>query len=280
MPSTPAVSGAGGAQTYGTPTNTGAAGPTSTDASNTDDGNNHSSTPPAGTIAGGVVGGCAGLALVALIAMLFVRWYRRKTQMGHQALPPGTAGGSEGQSRSGPGMAERAGIVPFAAAVPALFRHQNRSTEPEQSERSFTRISGRKLPSQWSEGMSSSQAPNMPLTTVTSAEESEGRNLSSTSFYRDSQGFYGGNGGDLSPGAASPESVNRGPLRASDPGSVMMMSRGPERQPQVHYGGSVPRPGQASALSTSPPAAGALGRSETPSSLLDPNRSSRFTEDM
>lgn len=278
--STPAVSGAGGAQTYGTPANTGAAGPTSTDASNTDDGGNHNSTPPAGTIAGGVVGGCAGLAVVVLIAMLFVRWYRRKSQMGHQALPPGTAGGSEEQSRSAPGMAERAGIVPFAAAVPALFRHQNRSTEPEQSERGFTRISGRKLPSQWSEGMNSNQAPNMPLTATTPAEESAGRNLSNASFSRDSQGLYGGNGGDLSPGAASPESISRGPLRTSDPGSVMMMSRGPERQPQVHYGGAVQRPGQASTLSTTPPAAGALGRSETPSSLLDPNRSSRFTEDM
>lgn len=278
--STSAVSGAGAPQTYGTPANTGAAGSTSTDASNTDDNGNHNSTPPAGTIAGGVVGGAAGLAVILLIAMLFVRWYRRRSQMRHQALPPGTAGGGAEQSRSAPGMAERAGMAPFAAAIPALFRHQNPSTEPGQSERGFTRVSGRKLPSQWSEGMSSSQLPNMPQTIATSGEGSAGRNLDNTSFYRNSPAFDGGDDGDLSPSAASPESIDGGPLRTSDPGSVMMMSRGPERQPEVHHGSPLQRPGQASTLSTSPSAASALGRSETPSSMLEPNRSSRFTEDM
>lgn len=270
------VSGAGGAQTYGTPATTA---PTST--STNDNGGGGSSTPPAGTIAGGVVGGAAGLAVIVLIAMLFFRWYRRKVQTGHQALSHGSTGGHDEQSRSGPGMAERAGIIPFAAAVPSLFRHQNQDSGSEQHERGFTRISGRKLPSQWSEGMTSAHPPNMPPDPISSGAEG-GRHLTGSSFYRHSGGLSDGSG-ELSPSNASPESMERGHLRTSDPGT-MMMSPGPERQPQVHYGSAqnFSRPGQASTLSVSPPGASAsvLRRSETPSSIIEPNRSSRFTEDM
>ncbi|CAK1354482.1 unnamed protein product [Cercospora beticola] len=270
------VSGAGGAQTYGTPATTA---PTST--STNDSGGGGSSTPPAGTIAGGVVGGAAGLAVIVLIAMLFFRWYRRKVQTGHQALSHGPTGGHDEQSRSGPGMAERAGIIPFAAAVPSLFRHQNQDPDSEQHERGFTRISGRKLPSQWSEGMISAHPPNMPPDPMSSGAEG-GRHLTGSSFYRHSGGLSDGSG-ELSPSNASPESMERGHLRTSDPGT-MMMSPGPERQPQVHYGSAqnFSRPGQASTLSVSPPGASAsvLRRSETPSSIIEPNRSSRFTEDM
>ena len=149
--------------------------------------------------------------------MMFLRWYRRRSQMGHQALPPNSAALSpdmdQGPSHRGqPGMAERAGLMPFAAAVPALFRHQNRSresdsAEPATGERGFTRVSGRKLPSAWSEGMTSppqptmSPPPTMPLVGGTGDHD---RNLSSTSFYRDSTGFYGGHGGDRRPSSPNP----------------------------------------------------------------------------
>ena len=86
---------------------------------------------PAGTIAGGVVGGAAGLALVALIILLFLRRYKKRAQLGHLALPANAAGpaagGSSVSGSGGRGMAERAGLMPLVGAVPALFRHQNRS---------------------------------------------------------------------------------------------------------------------------------------------------------
>ncbi|CAK4028954.1 Hypothetical predicted protein [Lecanosticta acicola] len=259
-----------GSPTYSSPT-------TSTTGSSSGGGDGGSNAPPAGTIAGGVVGGAAGLAVLLLIAMLFVRWYRRKNQM--QALPPnsGTARGLDGSSApsgsgpSGPGMAERSGLSPLAAAIPGIFRHQNRSGETAPSERGFTRVSGRKLPSVFSEGMSSEgvrkaqtggpqqTTPGMPLSSSPPEQD-----LSSTSFYRDSAGFYGGDG----------ESSSNGPSGTS-PEEMMMMSPGPQRQPQVHAGGPyVMSP--ASAEQPGLPNTGTLGRSDTPSSL----RNSRFTEDM
>lgn len=260
---------AAGGQTFGTPTATAPPSSSTTAASESDDGGEHSDPPPAGTIAGGVVGGAAGLAVLVLVALLFLRWYRRRGQIRHQALPA-TSISSPDLSRDGaPGMAERAGMIPFAAAVPALFRHGNKGEPLESSERGFTRISGRKLPSQWSEGMSSTAPPpNMPLTAQASGEEFH-RNLSNASPFRDSQAFYGGEGA-TSPFGVSPSSDGQGPLRTS--GGEITMSPGPERHPTFHSGGPyhVPQPGSAFG--------GGGGRSETP--ISDPARSSRFTEDM
>ncbi|KAK4895863.1 hypothetical protein LTR27_006033 [Elasticomyces elasticus] len=240
---------------------------------------------PPGTIAGGVVGGAAGLAVIVLIAMLFLRWYRRRSQIGHHALPP-NAGVSPSPdhtmevSRGGPGMAERAGLMPAMAAVPAIFRHSNKSREvgPPPSERSFTRVSGRKLPSSFSPGMSTnSPPPNMPLTDADA-------NLSTTSFYRDSTGFYGGGDSSVSPGSG---------VAALGAGAEQMtLSPGPQRRPTVHTGGpyvlsppssSPTSPRIGSDMPSSPPGTAAttatFERSETPSSL-DPSRGSRFTEEV
>ncbi len=284
----------GGVATQGT-----AASPTSTSpASN----NDNSSAPPAGTIAGGVVGGAAGLAVILVIALMFLRWYKRRRQQGHQALPPSAAmspvDNNTIASSRGAGMAERAGLMPFAAAVPGLFRHQNRSVEePPSSERGFTRVSGRKLPSQFSEGMSSPPA-NMPL-----AAQHE-RDLSNASFYRDSYGFYGGPGGDTGAaaagtGAAAVDSQETPPGGPSPEAEVAIaLSPGPRRTPTVHTGGpyvmspssSVPTtPTGHSARSLTGPYNGphsptvppvpAIVRSETPTSVAD-TRSSRFTEEV
>lgn len=263
---------------YGTPAT--AAPSSNTSAASNNHGGGGSSTPPAGTIAGGVVGGCAGLAVIVLIAMLFVRWYRRRALLGHQALPPVSADSPGAEHPNdlsrGPGMAERAGLMPLAAAVPALFRHRDRSAEPPNStERGFTRISGRKLPSAWSEGMSS-PPPTMPLNTATSGDGTANLTDASASYYRDSQGYYGGGDG-AGPSArsdtASPTSPasSLGPLRTSTQ-EMMTMSPGPQRQPQVHSGG----PYGFTGVMHSP---AGLQRSETPSTL-DPSRNSRFTEEM
>jgi hypothetical protein len=152
---------------------------------------------PPGTIAGGVVGGAAGLAVIVFIAMLFLRWYRRRDPLsGHHHLPSSGGGGStmsrgflddglDDGSASGPRsqMSERGGMMPLVGALPALFRHPHRSLastassmgSPANSERGFTRVSGRKLPSQFSPGMSSSepfpppQAPPLFLDTPSAA---------------------------------------------------------------------------------------------------------------
>ncbi|KAK4961514.1 hypothetical protein LTR10_002004 [Elasticomyces elasticus] len=248
-------------------------------------GSGSTTTAPPGTIAGGVVGGAAGLAVIVLIAMLFLRWYRRRSQIGHHALPP-NAGVSPSPdhamevSRGGPGMAERAGLMPAMAAVPAIFRHSNKSREvgPPPSERSFTRVSGRKLPSSFSPGMSTnSPPPNMPLTDADA-------NLSTTSFYRDSTGFYGGGDSSVSPGSG---------VAALGAGAEQMtLSPGPQRRPTVHTGGpyvlsppssSPTSPRMGSDMPSSPPGTAAttatFERSDTPSSL-DPSRGSRFTEEV
>lgn len=267
---------------------------TSTTSAASSGGGGGSNDPPAGTIAGGVVGGAAGLAVLVLIAMLFLRWYRRKNQVGHRELPPGSASSPEASEhpadRSGPGMAERAGLMPFAAALPALFRHQNRSAEGSApSERGFTRVSGRKLPSAFSGGMSSEgegsrqqqqqSPPGMPLT----GSPPDERNLSSTSFYRDSQGFYGGDGA-VDRSSTSPTSATS-PTSPTSPSSnapihtgpeMMTMSPGPQRQPQVHSGGPYYLSPGVDMASSPPGAAAQFARSDTPSSL----RNSRFTEDM
>ena len=296
-----------GGSTAGQGTATTAATSSTTSASHHDSGS--STTAPPGTIAGGTIGGVAGLAVLLLVALIFLRWYKRRSQQGHQALPPSDTMSPDPDhppsTRSGPGMAERAGLMPLAAAVPALFRHQNRSTDsapPSSSggggERGFTRVSGRKLPSAFSEGMSTNDPypppmPNMPLTGSGSSYPE--RNLSSTSFYRDSQGFYGDEG-------PSPAEMSTSPTNQSGetpPGEYgeMMLSPGPQRRPTVHAGGpymmspgstvpSTPVVGSSGVGQAAPLMGGAarspeLGaaRSETPTSMQD-NRSSRFTEEV
>ncbi|KAK3706104.1 hypothetical protein LTR37_012931 [Vermiconidia calcicola] len=269
----------GGGVGQGSPTS-----PATSTSSPTHNSNSDDSTPPPGTIAGGVVGGAAGLAIILLIALVALRWYKRKSQQGHHALPPSSAVSPEHDTLSsprGPGMAERAGLAPFVSAVPGFFRHSTRSTdEPAPSERGFTRVSGRKLPSQFSEGMSSGDGsrapPSMPLTGTE-------RNLSSTSFYRDSNGFYGGEG--------TPAELSGSPIGGGSPPGELVLSPGPQRTPTVHAGGpylispssSTPATPRLPMIPGSPPGTAVTSpmhaRSETPSSIPD-NRSSRFTEEV
>ena len=260
--------------------------PSSSTAASVQHNSSNTSTPPPGTIAGGVVGGAAGLAVILLIALILLRWYKRRRQHQHQALPPSSIFSSDQETSSsrGPGMAERAGIRPLAGAVPGFFRHQNRSDiEPPPSERSFQKVSGRKLPSAFSEGMTSaamgSAGPSVPST-------AQDRNLSSLSFYRDSQGFYGGDG-DAADRSVSPDDVP--PLQSDNTG--VLLSPGPQRTPTLHTGGpyimtpssSVPSTPhmQSPNLATIPGSPTELprtiNRSSTPSTV---DRSSRFTEEV
>jgi hypothetical protein len=246
-------------------------------------------TAPAGTIAGGVVGGAAGLALVALIILLFLRRYKKRAQLGHLALPANAAGpvtGADAASTSGgPGMAERAGLMPFAGVVPALFRHQSRSqhSESETGERGFQRVAGRKLPSAFSEGMTGpthpplSPPPTMPLVDTDAPE----RNLSSHSFYRDSAGFYGGDGSTTSPNPFSDTNLPA-TVAGGEAAEQLVMSPGPQRRPTIHAPKSnVAGPSVATSGTPSwtPSHTAAFARSDTPASL-DSGRNSRFTEEV
>lgn len=247
---------------YAAPSSTGSA-------SNSNSNSGNSTTPPAGTIAGGVVGGAAGLAVVVLIAMLAVRWYRRQGMTRHQALPQGPVNSPDpnAPSASGPGMAERAGLAPLVAAVPALFRHQNRDAEhAETPQRGFTRVSGRKLPSAFSRGL----AIQSPQSAAVNRDRDSDPNGSSS--YRDSTGVYSGDGTSTSPsspGGAFPARINSN--------EHMTISPGPQRMPKLHAGGPYTMSPSGSAGPSSPQAASVLTRSDAPF-LMDPNRNSRFSE--
>jgi hypothetical protein len=183
-------------------------------------------------------------------------------------------------------MAERAGLMPLVGAIPALFKHQNNSQHSgsETGERGFQRVSGRKLPSAFSEGMTGppqptrSPPPSMPLV----GDDGHERNLSSHSFYRDSAGFYGGDGST----ATSPNPFSDSNLPATVAGGTaaqqMVMSPGPQRRPTIH----APKPNvQEPSVATSgtpswtPSFTAGFARSETPASL-DSGRNSRFTEEV
>lgn len=200
-------------------------------------GANHqgSDPPPAppGTIAGGVVGGAAGIAIVLLVTLVLVRWYKRNSQNKRLALPddpnpPHNFGQHSNQS----GMMERAGLSPLMHGMPAFFRHHNKSVqEPAPSERGFTKISGRKLPSAFSEGLTRDE---IAAAAATHWNQSHPIDLTGTSFFRDSSGHYGGNGDSSHPRSISPD-LN--PFADSPPDTAWTLSPGPQRRPNVHAPG-------------------------------------------
>lgn len=161
-----------------------------------------------------------------------------------------------------------------AAAFLNRFSGASKSTVDTSTtgERSFQRISGRKLPSAFSEGMTSEQFAR-----------GEGT-LSGSSFYRDDQGFYGG------PGLAGNKELGKevGEPSTGAMGTKERFMPSPARTPVVHHAGDAPpwgmsRNGGGSTLSPpqspnpSVPPRGTLGRSH-PSH--DGSRGSRFTEDV
>ncbi|GAB7339714.1 hypothetical protein MBLNU457_6284t1 [Dothideomycetes sp. NU457] len=237
-----------------------------------------STSPPASVLAGGIVGGVAGLAALLLVALVFVRWYRRRGASSMERLGAGGAGGADAGgdnpafvSRSGPGMAERAGLLPLAG----MFRNRHAPAAAPAGERGFERVGGRKLPSAFSGGMSGPEGPSrrpipMPAVFESGNPSSHGLgNTSNTSFFRDSHGMPG-------------ESGEEDPF--GDPRMSETLHPGPARQAAVHPGGpyymtptgSPPPPDQSTNL--------LQGRSATPMnapmSPTYPQAGSRFTEEV
>lgn len=214
-------------------------------------------------VVGGVVGGLAGLAALLLLALLILRWYKRRLRNAN-ALPQRED--SEIAAPEPETAEQRSSVFPVAAAG-LLNRFSNKELErgiTPPPERGFQRISGRKLPSAFSGG---AQSDGM---------STEGH-LSDKSF-PDVRNTFGGPGYAFGFGAG--ESSARDHLDSDNE----TIRASPARTPVIHHA----RPISATApLTLSPPhtplpgetgsARGTLGRSH-PS--YDGSRGSRFTEDV
>ncbi|KAL8929756.1 MAG: hypothetical protein Q9172_000313 [Xanthocarpia lactea] len=311
----------------GTPTGTPGGEPSSSTTAAS--GSGGGSTPSTPTLVGGVVGGLAGLALIIVLIIFLLR--RRKQISQHRTIsPPLPQSASTGPGATSGTMTERSSAaVPFASA--AFFRRMRpgsgataTTTETTPSERGFQNLGGRKLASVLSSrgdgygdipfgaagtsaapGPSSAQGqppPSIPIVAgapgAAPGHSSPG-SLSDSSFYRDSQGFYGGpgrgqpgheppsNSSSMFVGPASPPQSPTHPPPGLQPAQegIAVMRPGPARTPITTEGGLSPMRGPPT-RGTSPPHVpqtiqerprDGVGRSH-PSS--DGSRGFRFAEDL
>ncbi|KAL8995333.1 MAG: hypothetical protein Q9169_004908 [Polycauliona sp. 2 TL-2023] len=280
-------------------------------------------TPSTPTLVGSVVGGLAGLALILILILFLLRRHKQGRRQ-RTISPPIPQSASTGPGATSGTMTERSSAaVPFASA--AFFRRLRpgsgataTTTETTPSERGFQNLGGRKLESVLSSrgdgygdvpfgaaGPSSARGPAPPsIPIITGAPgavpgHSSPESLSGSSFYRDSQGFYGGPGqGQPRPEPASnsssmfvgPGSPPQSPTQAPagmPPGQegIAVMRPGPARTPITTQGGLSPMRGPASRGTPPPQIPGTiqerprdgLGRSH-PS--MDGSRGSRFAENI
>jgi hypothetical protein len=241
---------------------------TSTPASGNGASNSSTASPP--VIAGGVVGSVAGVAILIFIIMAFLRWKKRHQSM--LLLGDGDAGTAAETTRDGPssqppgGMIERRSLalgVPAVLASMTGYKRSSQKTETDRtisstagSERGFYRVSGRKLPSVLQSG---GDGYGGGIGTNT---------MSGSSFYRDSQGFYGGAGSPTSP------SHPPGAMSFNRDSGVPVMRPSPARTPVTEQSpfSEFPAP-----LDPPPRRPDDLGRSH-PSQ--DGSQRSRFTEEV
>jgi len=231
-------------------------------------------------LAGGIVGGVAGLAVLVLTAMIFLRWYRKRAaSMG--ALTGAEAAGTGGAG----GMSERGRTAPvLAPLLGGVFKNRKSRAVDDTGERGFQRISGRKLPSAFSAGMTSAPPMLMP-----SAFDND-RNMSTTSVYRDST-YYGAGGSpfdDPNNELGANEVIMPGPARqarvhppyAMSPTSALSENTSPTSPTfPIQRNTLTPEPGQNAPLMTH---FNPANRSVTPATLasFDGSRGSRFTEEV
>ncbi|OAL52805.1 hypothetical protein IQ07DRAFT_609401 [Pyrenochaeta sp. DS3sAY3a] len=211
-------------------------------------------------VVGSVIGSLAGAALILAILLLLIRRHKRKRGGALQLT------GDDRQPMSQ--AAGRNSLIP--SGFLNRFSGMSRSTADTSTtgERSFQRVSGRKLPSAFSEGMTSDQF-------------SRGGTMSGSSFYQDDQGTYGGVGFSKEIGKEIGDTSN---YRGSGP---MNFRPSPARTPVIRHPDDenpFSNKNRISHLSPPqspnpdfPPRKGTLGRS-LPSA--DGSRSSRFTENV
>lgn len=215
-------------------------------------------------VVGSVVGSLAGAALILAVILLLLRRHKRRRKGALQLTDDD--GTDNGRSmREAPVKPARASFIP--SAFLHRFSGMSRSTIDTNlsgGERSFQRVSGRKLPSAFSEGMTSDQF-------------SRGGTMSESSFYQDDHGIYGGSGLEKEFG----KEIGDSPMKRES--GQMNFRPGPARTPMIRNPDDPFSDANRSHLSppqspnlTLPPR-GTLGRS-LPSA--DGSRSSRFTENV
>jgi hypothetical protein len=233
-------------------------------------GSKESSAPPTPVVVGSVVASVAGVSIIILCLLFVIKWYKKnqsRLSLGDGdtaaiAAGDGTVSGGAPPGRSG-GMTERRSIayaVPAALASLTGYKRSSQKTErtvssTAGSERGFYRVSGRKLPSVFQSGGDGY-----------GGGIAEGNTLSGSSFYRDSDGFYGG------PGTPTVPPIQTSTTRDS---GVPVLRPSPARTPVTEHGPFstfVPPP-----LNVPPRRPDVLGRSH-PSQ--DGSRGSRFTEEV
>jgi hypothetical protein len=232
-------------------------------------GNSPGSTTPLQTpqVVGSVVGSLAGAALVLAIILLLLQRHKRQRRGALQLTNDETADRSPPMAQD----ASRNNRIP--SAFLNRFSSMSRSTvetSTSAGEKSFQRVSGRKLPSAFSEGMTSEQF-------------SRGAALSGSSFYTDDNGTYGGPGfskdfakeAGATPIAAGMMNIRPGPARTP-------VIRHPDEDLVNPFDDPAPFPRHGSHLS--PPQSpnpdaprSTLGRSLQ---SADGSRSSKFTENV
>lgn len=273
------------------------------------------------------MGGVAGLTIFCLVAFLLLYRRRNRQRRNISSQPQATTPLPPGSSGQDMTTTERSSTAPLAAAA-FLKRLRPQSgqtaatTDTTPSERGFQNLGGRKLESVLSSrgdgysepgaspgmvaastfGVGASSSPRRPPGFGHSPGPSEPESISRSSFYRDSQGFHGGNDGDPPSSSnlragSNPTSMAAYPIPpesglppegiagfGSGDTEIAIMRPSPARTPVT--GGFAPPPPRSPRNIPSPRSPGTpisrghrdgLGRSH-PS--FDGSRGSRFTEDM
>lgn len=248
-----------------------------------------SAAVPTSTVVGSVFGGIAGLAILLLAALILLRWWKRSqysplhavTEATATTMPPSAPAGESSGFASGATSAAVAAAAGFARRVSRSRNVVPSSVGPV----GFERMSGRKLPSQFSPGM-----------------EGPSRDISSDlPLYPSGSTAYPSSGTYDSAATAASEDPFADPIRPVTPlaataaGAVAiaavrresgtqrereMMMPGPARTPILHQA----ELGRASYLAT--PASPTFGAAAGPRLMTPPNRvegsarGSRFKEDV
>ncbi|ORY71239.1 uncharacterized protein BCR38DRAFT_404350 [Pseudomassariella vexata] len=260
---------------------TGTVSPSSTSTAGSGSGSSSSDTSTA-TIAGSVLGAVAGVAFILVLALMALRWKKRQNALrlssGENSARGGFLSGTGGAAAAAaaaagrPSTARSRGMsgtmverrsVPFAvpAALATLtagykrFSGRTTASSIEGNEKGFQKVAGRKLPSVLQHGGDGYSEPSPPPHDSISSEQS---------FYRDSQGFFGG--------PEMPRLAVGSPMRPES--GVPIFHPGPAKTPVTEQARFSP--------TLSPPQRDPLGRSRP--SMDGSSRShgsgSRFTEEI
>ncbi|KAF1967138.1 hypothetical protein BU23DRAFT_301664 [Bimuria novae-zelandiae CBS 107.79] len=267
--------GGGGGGSIVDPGNTAAPAPTGSTVPITNAGSSSPLETP--QVVGTVVGSVAGVAILAFLILFLIKRHKQKRNGGALQLT-----GDDHTDNSQPVTQNPARTSFIPPSFLNRFSGASRSTAESSGtgERSFQRISGRKLPSAFSEGITSEQV---------AAGRGEGT-LSGSSFYQDDKGFYGGAGvlskdfGEMSPfDKEIGETSNRGAI-----GTEARVRPSPAQTPVIRHADDTPVWGAphnsggtlSPPLTPSFPPRDSLGRSHPSRDGSTISRSSRFTENV